>query len=256
MNMYGALPQPHWGQWWSTKDASLAELTSMTAPNVFAQEEPRYNYTYSHETFTKRDSPVISTHTYPVPSPTTDPTSLDIPVGDIESRRCSSFRQGKVQAKLHQVNRLQADQKRISKGIKQETAPEKPKDRGSKVKAASQPAGQSFPQSDGALNKCNKKIQERNRVASNKFRIKKREEAKNLVANKGDIEQINRKLLISISDLTQQVHELKMKLLQHTDCNCYLIQEYIAHEATRYIHDLGDNRKLQTTTPHPRHHYQ
>jgi hypothetical protein len=53
------------------------------------------------------------------------------------------------------------------------------------------------------------------------------------------MEQINRKLLSSLADLTQQVYELKMKLLQHTDCNCHLIQEYIANEANQYIHDLG-----------------
>ncbi|RBA11860.1 hypothetical protein FPRO05_14176 [Fusarium proliferatum] len=230
----------------------------MTAPNVFAQE-PRYNYAYDPETSTQWDSPATSTHSYPVPSPATDPTSLEIPVGDTESRRSSSSTESDKQKRKRSTTKPIASmptRRTSTKAIEQVTH-EKPKGRGSKVKAASQLTGQSFPPSDGELNKCNKKTRERNRVASNKFRIKKREDAKNLMANEGNIEQINRKLLSSVSDLTQQVHELKMKLLQHTDCNCHLIQEYIAHEATRYIHDLGDDRKQQTTTPHPpRHHYQ
>jgi glutathione synthase/RimK-type ligase-like ATP-grasp enzyme len=57
------------------------------------------------------------------------------------------------------------------------------------------------------------------------------------------MEQTNRKLSSSVSDLTQQVYELKMKLLQHTDCDCYLIQEYIANEANRYIRDFGGDQE-------------
>ncbi|KAF4331802.1 hypothetical protein FBEOM_14424, partial [Fusarium beomiforme] len=62
----------------------------MTAPNIFAQEECRYNYIYDPETSTQWDSPATSTQSYPVLLPATDPTSLDISVGDTESRRGSS----------------------------------------------------------------------------------------------------------------------------------------------------------------------
>ncbi|CZR37696.1 uncharacterized protein FPRO_07113 [Fusarium proliferatum ET1] len=66
MNIYGALPQSHWRQWWSpTEDASFAELANVTTPNVFAQEEPRYNYTYNPETFIQWDFRAASTHGYP-----------------------------------------------------------------------------------------------------------------------------------------------------------------------------------------------
>jgi cell division protein FtsB len=96
-------------------------------------------------------------------------------------------------------------------------------------------------------------MQERNRVASNKFCVKKREEAKKFQADEENREQTNRKLSSSVSDLTQQVYELKMKLLQHTDCDCHLIQEYIANEANQYIHDLvGDNCASSSSTLH--HH--
>ncbi|KAJ4176146.1 hypothetical protein NW767_015547 [Fusarium falciforme] len=85
-----------------------------------------------------------------------------------------------------------------------------------------------------------RQVQERNRVASNKFRVKKREDARRLIADEEDMERINSNLSRRVADLTLEVHHLKMKLLQHTDCDCSLIQEYIANEAHRYIKELGD----------------
>ncbi|EXL39749.1 hypothetical protein FOCG_17660 [Fusarium oxysporum f. sp. radicis-lycopersici 26381] len=259
MNIYNTLPQSHRGQWWSTKDAFFAKPTSMTTPNFFAQEEPRYNYTYDPETSTQWDSSATSTHSYPVPSPAIDLTNLEIPVGDTESRRGTSSTDSDKRKRKRSTTKPTASKstRRVStKAIKQEAAPPKSKSRRSKAKPASQPT--SYPLSDDELAKYSKKIQERNRIASNKFRVKKREDAKKLQADKENMEQTNHKLLSSVSDLTQQVYELKTKLLQHNDCDCHLIQEYIANEANRYICDLGD-MKQQTTAPlSPRylHRYQ
>lgn len=246
MNTYGALPQSHWGQSWSPEDASFAELANMTAPDVFAREA-RYIYTYDPET---------STHSYSAPSPATDPTSLDIPVGNTESRRSYSSTESDKQKRKRSTTEPTATMptKRMStKAIKQATHG-KPKGRGSKPKPASQPTEEPSPQSGDELDEYSKSFKERNRVASNKFRVKKREDAKKLQADEENMEQTNRKLLSSVSDLTQQVYELKMKLLQHTDCDCRLIQEYIANEANRYIHDLGSDKKQQTTAPCPPRH--
>jgi hypothetical protein len=246
MNIYGALPQFHWGQWSPTEDASFAESTNMTAPNVFAQEESQYNYPYDPETSTPWDSPATSTPSYPVPSPATDPTSLDIPVCDTESRRGSSSTASDKRKRKRNTTKPTASKstrRAPTKAIKQEAAPEKPKGRGSQAKPASQPTEQSSPQLDDELDKYSKRIQERNRVTSNKFRIRKREDVKKLRAEEENMEQTNHKLLSSVSDLTQQVHELRMKILQHTDCDCYLIQEYIAKEANRYIRDLSGDQE-------------
>ncbi|KAF5722164.1 hypothetical protein FMUND_3117 [Fusarium mundagurra] len=255
MNTYKALPQSHWGQWWSPEDASSAESTNMTAPNVLAQE-PRYNYAYDPETSTQWDSPATSTHSYPVPSPATDPTSLEIPVGDTESRRSSSSTESDKQKRKRSTTKPTASmptRRTSTKAIEQVTH-EKPKGGGSKAKPVSQPAEESSPQSDDELDEYSRNIQERNRVASNKFRVKKREHAKKLRADEENMEQTNRKLLSSVSDLTQQVYELKMKLLQHSDCDCRLIQEYIANQANQYIHDLRGDKKQQTTAPRPQQH--
>jgi septin family protein len=144
-----------------------------------------------------------------------------------------------VQAKHHQASRPQVDDTHVNKGNQTRSCPEKPKGRRSQTGPAAQPKKQSSPQSDDELEDYSKKAQERNRVASNKFRVKKHEDAKKLRANEENMEQTNRKLSSSLANLTQQVYELKMKLLQHTDCNCHLIQEYIANETNQYIHDLG-----------------
>ncbi|KAK2669917.1 Transcription factor Jun [Fusarium oxysporum f. sp. vasinfectum] len=255
MNTYGALPQSHWGQSLSPEDASFAEFANMTAPDVFAQE-PRYNYTYDPETSTQWDSPATSTHSYSVPSPATDPTSLDIPVGDTESCRSSSSTESDKRKRKRSTTKPVATmptRHTSTKAIKQATH-EKPKVRGNIAKPASQPTEEPSPQSDDELYQYSKNMKKRNRVASNKFRVKKREDAKKLLADEENMEQTNRKLLSSVSDLTQQVYELKMKLLQHTDCDCRLIQEYIANEANRYIYDLGGNKKQQTTAPRPPRH--
>ncbi|KAF4459819.1 Transcription factor atf21 [Fusarium albosuccineum] len=85
-----------------------------------------------------------------------------------------------------------------------------------------------------------RKVQERNRVASSKFRTKKKEDARKLKSDEQGMEEINHRLSSCAADLTLEVYRLKMKLLQHTDCSCSLIQTYIANEAQRYIRDLDE----------------
>jgi hypothetical protein len=83
-----------------------------------------------------------------------------------------------------------------------------------------------------------KKIRERNRIAANKLRIKQREEQHGLESSKQDLERINRDLSTCVADLTVEVYELKMQLLQQAGCNCTLIQNYLAHESQRYLQTL------------------
>ncbi|KAH7119304.1 hypothetical protein EDB81DRAFT_815950 [Dactylonectria macrodidyma] len=83
-----------------------------------------------------------------------------------------------------------------------------------------------------------KLIQKRNRIASNKFRIKKREHASQLKSKEEELERRHRDLSGCVTDLRCEVYELKVRLLQHTNCSCVLIQDYIASEAKRYIQDL------------------
>ncbi|KAH7122931.1 hypothetical protein EDB81DRAFT_223511 [Dactylonectria macrodidyma] len=94
-----------------------------------------------------------------------------------------------------------------------------------------------------------RRIQHRNRVASNKFRNKKREDAIILQAKVEELEQKNGRLVSCKDDFIQQIQYYKMLLLQHAECQCVLIQNYIAMEANRYIRDIQQNPSQQLINP-------
>ncbi|KAL6411048.1 hypothetical protein AUP68_07485 [Ilyonectria robusta] len=79
------------------------------------------------------------------------------------------------------------------------------------------------------------RIQLQNRIASNKFRIKKMEGALSLQAEVQRLEGENKVLTSNRAKLVQDGHYFKILLLQHAKCKCVLIQNYIAVEAQRYI---------------------
>jgi hypothetical protein len=81
---------------------------------------------------------------------------------------------------------------------------------------------------------------ERNRVAASKSRTKKREHTLRVQSEVQELERTNHNLSIYVTSLTREVQELKMKLLQHTDCDCSLIHDYLAAEAQRYVCGLSE----------------
>ncbi|KAG5748111.1 hypothetical protein H9Q70_009213 [Fusarium xylarioides] len=254
MNLYGTLPQSPWEQWWSPENAAFAEASNMAAPNAKAQEHQQQyaQYAYDQDSSTQCASPSTSMHSYPVPSPSTESTSVENATGDPESRRGSSSTQPDKRKRNARRSTASKAPKRAStrKTTKIEAVPGKPKGRGKgKAVAKPQPTKSPSPEPEEELDEHSKKVQERNRIASNKFRVKKREDAKKLRADEQDMERANRDLSSCVSELTMQVYELKMRLLQHTDCECHLIQNYIANEAHRYIQDLGEGKQKHATPP-------
>ncbi|KAL6406043.1 hypothetical protein AUP68_10604 [Ilyonectria robusta] len=85
-----------------------------------------------------------------------------------------------------------------------------------------------------------KVIQERNRIASNKLRLNKSEALLRLKSSEQDKERIHRDLSTCVADLTLEVYELKMQLLQHSGCNCAIIQNYLVHESQQYVQALDE----------------
>ncbi|KAH7258038.1 hypothetical protein BKA59DRAFT_491461 [Fusarium tricinctum] len=69
-----------------------------------------------------------------------------------------------------------------------------------------------------------KRIQERNRIAANKLRIKQREKQQGLKSSKQDLERIHRNLSTYVADLTLE-----------SECNYTLIQNYLIYKSGRYI---------------------
>ncbi|KAH7462917.1 hypothetical protein FOMA001_g18267 [Fusarium oxysporum f. sp. matthiolae] len=86
---------------------------------------------------------------------------------------------------------------------------------------------------------------ERNRIAAGKSRAKKREHRLRVQSEEQELEQTNHDLSNCVANLTREVQELKMKLLQHTDCDCSLIHDYLAAEAQRYICGLSKQPQLE-----------
>jgi hypothetical protein len=185
---------------------------------------------------------------YPAPPSASESPRLEQPSSTPESRRGSVSR---------------PPEKKKRKRSTKERATAKPTEHSSSQKTKSQLTGEEGPQEsksrkahlaeadddlwpEQVTDKHSRRVQERNRVASNKFRVKKREDAKRLKADEEDMERINRDLSTCVADLTLEVYQLKIRLLQHTDCDCSLIQSYIANEANRYVKDLDDEN-------HPSH---
>ncbi|KAF5250394.1 hypothetical protein FANTH_4427 [Fusarium anthophilum] len=90
---------------------------------------------------------------------------------------------------------------------------------------------------------------ERNRIAAGKSRAKNREHRLRVQLQAQELEQTNHDLSDCVANLTREVQELKIKLLQHTDCDCTLIHDYLAAEAQRYICGLSKQSHLEAIPP-------
>ncbi|KAH8653917.1 hypothetical protein BGZ61DRAFT_487247 [Ilyonectria robusta] len=77
-----------------------------------------------------------------------------------------------------------------------------------------------------------------NRIAATKCRLRKRDEASALASREQTMEDQNQYLSTCFDQLTAEIYHLKTQLLQHTDCNCVLIQKYIANEARKSVNSL------------------
>ncbi|KAH7463376.1 hypothetical protein FOMA001_g18188 [Fusarium oxysporum f. sp. matthiolae] len=116
--------------------------------------------------------------------------------------------------------------------------PPMPRKRGRKPKKQSKEqkvAGQREKPDDDGLPKDprRRRVLERNRMAANKCRLRKRDKALALASQEEAMEDRNRYLMTCFDSLTVEIYYLKTQLLQHTDCNCVLIQKYIANEAKK-----------------------
>ncbi|CZS73802.1 unnamed protein product [Fusarium graminearum] len=283
MNPYGMLPETQCGQWWSPGDAAFTGSANATALNFLGQEQRFFhsNSILDQDNPAQWDSPSnISSQT--LASPSTETISPNSSPDQSQYRRGSSAtqpdrrRQKQSPAKPGPEPTKSARRASTRKTLKAEptatAASEKPR-RGRMGKALTKPPPpRRSKQNDEddeddedeyqdakfdpekEYEEHSKKVQARNRIASNKFRSKKRDDAKQLRTDEQVVEQTNRELNDCVSDLTMQVYDLKMRLLQHTDCECTLIKEYIATEAQRYIRELGEGKHANSTptlTPQP-----
>lgn len=93
-----------------------------------------------------------------------------------------------------------------------------------------------------------RRVIERNRIAATKCRLRKRDEASALASREQAMEDKNRYLSTCFDSLTAEIYHLKTQLLRHTDCNCMLIQKYIANEAQRSVDNMVDMSQATVAT--------
>ncbi|KAF4981970.1 hypothetical protein FZEAL_2316 [Fusarium zealandicum] len=257
MDPSGPFSTPSWQQWWPPVDHVLPG-SSMLMENIspYAQNEPQFDYFLRNCATDNTKYPTAGfdpsqSQYYPEPSTSesthesTHPECSPISTTTSDRRASSSYgeKQKRKQITKDQTpakaSRRTSTRKRGSKvDVKNEIEDEN--ERAPRRSQASVAATLASPDQEG--DEFTRRLQERNRIASNKFRVRKREDAKRLRSDEEDMERINRDLSKCAADLTLQVYQLKMRLLQHTDCNCTLIQNYIANEANRYVKDIGDER--------------
>ncbi|KAH7191152.1 hypothetical protein DER44DRAFT_631824, partial [Fusarium oxysporum] len=82
------------------------------------------------------------------------------------------------------------------------------------------------------------KVEERNRITAPKFRIKQREEVSRLTSRTQELARVHRELSTCVADLSLEVYELKIQILQQLGCNCPVMQNYLAHKSQRYVKAL------------------
>jgi hypothetical protein len=90
-------------------------------------------------------------------------------------------------------------------------------------------------------------IRENNRKAADRHRSRKRREAEELVARQKALEAPNNYPYASYNSLRVEALYIKWHLLQHTDCDCVMIQQYIKNEAK---HCLDSLLSLHSSSPY------
>ncbi|KAG9254475.1 uncharacterized protein F5Z01DRAFT_107670 [Emericellopsis atlantica] len=91
-----------------------------------------------------------------------------------------------------------------------------------------------------------RRVLERNRLAATKCRNRKRDEAKDLEAQEQEAGERHRHLTATVAQLRTDHVDLKTQLLRHTDCQCVVIQKYIAHHAEKAVGELTTESPSQS----------
>ncbi|EXK24115.1 hypothetical protein FOMG_19144 [Fusarium oxysporum f. sp. melonis 26406] len=241
---FGTVSHPAREQCWAADQPKFpgpSEAVGSNAQHEYDVDDFILNYGYAPASTNLTGS--IFSQQYPTPPRTRELTSPERSPSNSDGRRRSSTQSDDQKRKPNHAERdpTKSSGRDSTKKTKAKEKAAAEVHENTKKRGSTNDAAVTNLSSPHFKNNANtRKVQERNRIASNKFRIRKQEDERKLKSAEKDMEQINRDLLTCATDLTLQVYNLKMKLLQHTDCDCALIQEYIANEAHRYIQDLGD----------------
>ncbi|KAH8646437.1 hypothetical protein BGZ61DRAFT_470021 [Ilyonectria robusta] len=241
LDAFQTTQNPSWDPWWATDPSLFADSLGgqVTGPGVYGHDSfPPSDYASGDPLdYSDPGSKVNPVTEYSAPSLASEPLAPDA------SSVSSGNRRQSLAADEEPRKRKRRARQSTRSGACQDGDIDTP-EAGTRQKSRRRSSSNLNSDSNGPDSPAqhgdgtSRRIKERNRVASNKFRVKKRADAKRLEVDEQDMDQINRDLTTCAADLTREVYELKMSLLQHTDCNCSLIQNYIANQAQRYIHGI------------------
>ncbi|PWI65198.1 hypothetical protein PCL_07248 [Purpureocillium lilacinum] len=79
------------------------------------------------------------------------------------------------------------------------------------------------------------RVREKNRIAADKCRSRRRQEEDKLKSKHEDLEQEHRRLSEALSELVTEKLLLKNMLTTHSSCDCRLIQDYLKESASEWV---------------------
>ncbi|KAL3952776.1 hypothetical protein ACCO45_012719 [Purpureocillium lilacinum] len=79
------------------------------------------------------------------------------------------------------------------------------------------------------------RVREKNRIAADKCRSRRRQEEGKLKSCHEDLEQEHRRLSAALSELMAETFVLKNMLMEHGSCDCRLIQDYLKDSASEWV---------------------
>ncbi|KAL3952846.1 hypothetical protein ACCO45_012789 [Purpureocillium lilacinum] len=79
------------------------------------------------------------------------------------------------------------------------------------------------------------RVREKNRIAADKCRSRRRQEEDKLKSCHEDLEQEHRRLSAALSELMAETFVLKNMLMEHGSCDCRLIQDYLKDSASEWV---------------------
>ena len=98
---------------------------------------------------------------------------------------------------------------------------------------------------DASGSECQKalRVREKNRIAADKCRSRRRQEEDKLKSKHEDLEQEHCRLSGALSELMAETYVLKNMLMEHGSCDCRLIQDYLKESASEWV-----AKKLKSST--------
>lgn len=90
----------------------------------------------------------------------------------------------------------------------------------------------------------------RNRVAANKCRLKTKAAVTRLEEEERAASERHAELSRTVAGLKDEIYVLRNQLLMHTDCDCIMIQKYLANTARDLANAMGSSRSSTASSVH------